>query len=275
MQLGLTLPSFVEDPEIPIAVARAAEVSGVDAVFAFDHLFRDAPNGDRRPSIECSTLLGAVAAETDRIALGSLVARATLRPPASTAAIFDTLARIAGNRLIVGVGAGDEQSRDEMETFALGLGTMSERLAALRSTVEAMQGHGYPVWAGGTPKHVGPIAAELADGWNCWGARADHFAAMASDVVGMRERIRGTASGFTVSWGGLVVLGENEKDAVAKAGRLAVGDHVLVGGPERVAEAILERRDAGATWAIIGPVDSSNPVNAAIVGELLSPLVAG
>ena len=40
VRVGLTLPSFVEDPEIPIAVARAAEAAGIDAVFVFDHLWR-------------------------------------------------------------------------------------------------------------------------------------------------------------------------------------------------------------------------------------------
>ena len=66
VRVGLTLPSFVEDPEIPIAVARAAEDAGLDAVFVFDHLWRgDPPN--RRPALECFALLGAVAAETTRI----------------------------------------------------------------------------------------------------------------------------------------------------------------------------------------------------------------
>ena len=34
MKLGLTLPSFQRDPEVPIAVARAADAAGVDGVFA-------------------------------------------------------------------------------------------------------------------------------------------------------------------------------------------------------------------------------------------------
>src|SRR2546428_696889 len=34
VRVGLTLPSFVDDPEIPIAVARAAEAAELDAVWA-------------------------------------------------------------------------------------------------------------------------------------------------------------------------------------------------------------------------------------------------
>ena len=48
-------------------------------MFVYDHLWRgDPPN--RRPALECFALLGAVAAETTRIGVGTLVARATLRP---------------------------------------------------------------------------------------------------------------------------------------------------------------------------------------------------
>ena len=46
MKVGLTLPSFVEDPEIPIRVAREAEAAGVDGVFVYDHLFRLDREGD-------------------------------------------------------------------------------------------------------------------------------------------------------------------------------------------------------------------------------------
>ena len=80
MKVGLTLPSFTEDPETPLRVAAAAEAAGVDGIFVYDHLFRIGRNGEMRPALECMALLGAVAAETSRITLGTLVVRATLRP---------------------------------------------------------------------------------------------------------------------------------------------------------------------------------------------------
>ena len=49
MKIGLTLPSFVTDPDVPLVVARAAEAAGLDGVFVYDHLFRRAPSGVRRP----------------------------------------------------------------------------------------------------------------------------------------------------------------------------------------------------------------------------------
>src|SRR3979490_1543386 len=127
VRVGLTLPSFVEDPAIPIAGARAAEEAGLDAVFVFDHLWRgDPPN--RRPALECFALLGAVAAETTRIQVGTFVARSTLRPPPMRATCFLTAQRVSNGRLIAGIGAGDSESRAENEAFGLEFGTMVDRV---------------------------------------------------------------------------------------------------------------------------------------------------
>ena len=78
-------------------------------------------------------------------------------------------------------------------------------------------------------------------------------------------------SPFTVSWGGLVVLGDDDDAAAAKAERLGAGDHVIVGGPDLVADALRAYVDAGAEWLMIGPVDSSDPENARILGEEILP----
>src|ERR1700759_3631525 len=148
VNIGLALPSFVEDAEIPITVARAAEAAGLDGVFVYDHLWRgDPPN--RRPALECFALLGAVAAETERVQIGTLVARASLRPAATLANSFDTAQRVSSGRLIAGIGAGDSQSRPENEAFGLRFGTLVDRVSALHDAVRATAGHGFPVWVGG------------------------------------------------------------------------------------------------------------------------------
>jgi alkanesulfonate monooxygenase SsuD/methylene tetrahydromethanopterin reductase-like flavin-dependent oxidoreductase (luciferase family) len=69
------------------------------------------------------------------------------------------------------------------------------------------------------------------------------------------------------------VLGATEAEAEAKRARLDPGPSVLVGGPERVAEAIRSYGDAGAEWVIVGPVDSSDPENAVVLGERVKPLL--
>jgi alkanesulfonate monooxygenase SsuD/methylene tetrahydromethanopterin reductase-like flavin-dependent oxidoreductase (luciferase family) len=269
VRLGITLPSFRESPEPAFAVARAAEAAGLDGVFAYDHLFRRGPGGVRRPALELFALAGAVAGITHRIAIGSLVARATLRPPATLANAFDTLARIAGpERVIAGIGAGDGESREENETYGLEFGTVTERVAALRGAVNAVRDHGYPVWVGGTHPFVRDVAVEEADGWNRWGGMVDTFR---DTAVAMRADA--ARSPYTLSWGGLLVIAAADDAAVAKAERLGASAGAIVGGPASVAAALRDFVAAGADWLILGPVDSADPENARLVGEAVAPLL--
>jgi alkanesulfonate monooxygenase SsuD/methylene tetrahydromethanopterin reductase-like flavin-dependent oxidoreductase (luciferase family) len=273
VRVGLTLPSFVDDPEVPLAVGRAAEEAGLHGVFAFDHLFRTGKTGTTRPALECTAFLGALAARTRRIAIGPLVARATLRPPASLAGALDTVQRIAGPRLLAGIGAGDIESRAEMETFGFDFGTEADRVQALRATLRVVRDRGYPIWVGGRARHVGLIAAESADGWNRWGATAATFARELTEVRALVERLARTPSLFTPSWGGLVLVGETDADAEKKRASRDLGPEVIVGGPERVADQLRPYVDAGARWLILGPVDSSDPANAALIAERIIPLL--
>jgi alkanesulfonate monooxygenase SsuD/methylene tetrahydromethanopterin reductase-like flavin-dependent oxidoreductase (luciferase family) len=266
-KVGLTLPSFRNDVAASLAVAHAAEASGLDGVFAYDHLFRRNAAGERRPAIEMFALMGAVAGATRRIAVGSLVARATLRPPAVLANGFDTLARILGTeRLLVAIGAGDGQSQEENESFGLDFGTVADRIAALRDAVDATRDRGYPVWIGGSDPAVREVAAAHADGWNRRGIGVESYREHSTHLAAAAAR-----SPFTVTWGGLVVLADDDDAAAAKAHRLGVGDHVIVGGPELVAGALRAYVDAGAEWLMIGPVDSSDPDNARILGQEVLP----
>jgi alkanesulfonate monooxygenase SsuD/methylene tetrahydromethanopterin reductase-like flavin-dependent oxidoreductase (luciferase family) len=239
----MTLPSFVEDPEIPIRVARAAEEAGLDAVFVFDHLWRgEAPN--RRPALECFTLLGAVAAETQRVAVGTMVARATLRPAATLANAFVTAQRVSGGRLLAGIGSGDAQSRAENEAYGLEFGTMADRISALHDAVRAATGKGFPVWVGGRAAQVREVVA-VADGWNSWGAEP---AAFAAEVALVRE----IAPRAAITWGGLA----------------RPGDEGAAGLTDRLRPYL----DVGTEMLVIGPVDSSNPANAEILADVRARL---
>jgi len=238
VRVGLALPSFVEDPEIPIRVARAAEEAGLDGVFVYDHLWRGDPP-DRRPALECFALLGAVAAETRRVHVGTLVARATLRPPATLANAFATAQRVSGGRLIAAIGAGDSQSRAENEAYGLEFGSMADRVSSLHNAVRASSGHGFPVWVGGLAAQVRQIVA-VADGWNSWGTDAARFVEQAALV-------REIAPDATLTWGGLA------RPIEEAAGPLA--------------DRLWTYADAGAEWVVVAPVDSSNPGNAAVVAD--------
>ena len=87
IRLGLQLPIFTY-PDLPddalfdrvVEVALAAEESGFDALFLMDHVQQIGGVGrPEDPMLEPYTLLGALAARTSRIRLGTLVTgKATL-----------------------------------------------------------------------------------------------------------------------------------------------------------------------------------------------------
>jgi alkanesulfonate monooxygenase SsuD/methylene tetrahydromethanopterin reductase-like flavin-dependent oxidoreductase (luciferase family) len=253
-------------------VARAAEEAGLDGVFAFDHLFRErGPGQEPRPSLELLTTMGAVGAETSRIVVGSLVARANLRPPASLVAGLDTLARIVPRRLVAGLGAGDEFSAREDEAFGV---LVADRLACLAETVTRAGGRGYPVWVGGGSPAIRRLAATRADGWNFWGGDPGRFTSQAADVRKLAEEAGRDPDVVTCSWGGLVLIGATEAEAKAKVERFGDRPGLVWGGPERVAEQLAAYAAAGAAWVVAGPIDSSDPDNAAVLGQAVRPLLA-
>ncbi|MCZ7536469.1 MAG: LLM class flavin-dependent oxidoreductase [Acidimicrobiia bacterium] len=263
----MTLPSFVEDPGIPLEVADAAEDSGLDAVFAFDHLFGEGPAG-RRPALDCFALLGAVAAETESLALGPLVARATLRKPAVLAGELDTLHRVSEGRVIAAIGGGDRRSQREDDEYGVRVDSVSHRVGALLSSVRATRDRGYPVWVGGRASSLGTVIAQ-ADGWNRWGGTPADFAGDAALLH------RSASVGATLTWGGLAVVGATDGDAERKAESLSAPPGAIVGGPRSVAQQLRAYADAGAEWVIVAPVDSSEVSNAGLLGEVASYLRRG
>jgi alkanesulfonate monooxygenase SsuD/methylene tetrahydromethanopterin reductase-like flavin-dependent oxidoreductase (luciferase family) len=264
LRVGLTLPSFRDDPDRALAVAAVAEEAGLDGVFVFDHVFRAGPSGVR-PALECFTLLGAVAASTSRILVGTLVARATLRPPATLAHALETVHRVSAGRLVAGIGVGDAESAEENESFGLPFGTLDDRVAALVAALDAARGRGFPVWVAGAHPRVRALAAH-ADGWNRWGASPSLFSVEARDV-------RAVAPDVELTWAGLVVVADDDEAARAKADRLGAPPTAVVGGPESVAATLREYGAAGASWVVLGPVDSADPDNARLLGERVRPLL--
>jgi len=86
--------------------ARAAEKAGFDLVTVMDHFYQIRGIGpETEPMMEAYTTLGAIAASTSRVKLGTLVTGVTYRNPAILAKQVTTLDVISKGRAILGIGA--------------------------------------------------------------------------------------------------------------------------------------------------------------------------
>lgn len=103
MKFALSLPN-AGPPDRLVAIASAADRSGWDAVFLWDHLqlFRDLQLDLHDPWV----LLGAFAQVTTRVRLGAQVTPIARRRVATFAKEVVTLDHLSGGRVHVGVGLG-------------------------------------------------------------------------------------------------------------------------------------------------------------------------
>jgi len=108
LRVGVQLPEVeyvVRWPELR-QMAIAAERIGLDSLWVGDHLlYRHAEHPPRGPWEAWSTL-AALAAVTERIQLGPLVAATSFHNPAMIAKKAATIEEISGGRLVLGLGAG-------------------------------------------------------------------------------------------------------------------------------------------------------------------------
>jgi alkanesulfonate monooxygenase SsuD/methylene tetrahydromethanopterin reductase-like flavin-dependent oxidoreductase (luciferase family) len=139
-----------------IEAARRAESSGFDGVYVGDHLLHP------RPLLESVVTLAAVAASTQRVALGPCVMLVALRHPLVLAKQLATLACFAPGRLRVGVGIGGEYPA-EFDAVGVPLSGRGRRMEESLGQVRALLA-GRPVPSGPDGCDHGTVIAPAADG---------------------------------------------------------------------------------------------------------------
>ncbi len=139
-KIGVQLPSFSGFDSADLfdhiaGLATTAEESGFDSVWVMDHFFQLPPlGGPDQPMLEAYTLLGALAARTQRVQLGTLVTGVTYRNAGILAKIVTTLDVVSRGRAILGIGG----AWYDVEHKALGVDYPTDRVR-LDMLVEAVQ----------------------------------------------------------------------------------------------------------------------------------------
>ena len=163
-----------------LALADACERHGIGALFRSDHYLSQ--TDPARPATDAWTLLGALAARTETLRLGTLVSPVTFRHPAVVAKAAATVDHLSGGRVEVGMGAG--WMVEEHERFGLPFGETTERLRMLAQHVErvdrelredplVVQRPRPPLIVGGSAgRGTAEPAARFADEYNTFGVDA-------------------------------------------------------------------------------------------------------
>ncbi len=212
MKVGITLPQFRDDADAALLAARRAEELGIDGVFVFDHLWPMGQPG--RPAVSSGPLLGALAAVTSTIHLGTLVARIGLLPDDVLIDVLCGVDALSGGRMVAGIGTGDGLSRAENEAYGIPFESAEVRRARLATVATAVRGAGVPVWIGGSRPEMVALARSTGAAVNVWQVGADRVGPLVDD-------------GVEVTWGG--PAGDTRQEVEALLGAVAA---------------------AGASWAV-------------------------
>jgi probable F420-dependent oxidoreductase len=271
MRLGIQLPEVEREVRWPeyLALARAAEAAGFGSIWLGDHLLYRGDGRPERAPWEAWTLLAALAAATERVRLGPLVACAGFHPPGLIAKMAATIDEVSGGRFVLGLGAGwNEQefsafgipydrrvSRFE-EAFAIVRGLLAgERVTLAGRHWQADDAVLLPPPARRTPLMIGSngprvlgITLPHVDAWNTWytdfGNTAEGFAALNARISAAAREAGRAPEEIERSACVLVALDR------ADAGR-EIDVPPLEGSPERIAARLGELAEAGADEAIL------------------------
>jgi F420-dependent oxidoreductase-like protein len=275
-------PSTRRPWEEILELTRHCEATGWDGVYFADHFM---PHGDFAPEVdqsapldgdtlECWSVLAALAVAVPRLRLGSLVSSVTFRHPAVLANIAAAIDNISGGRLLLGIGAGWQLN--EHASYGIVLGPPRERLdrfeeacevitSLLRERRTTFVGDYYRVHdapnqpppqqrplplliGGGGELRTMRIAARFADEWNFW-STPDVLARKVRVLHGHCEAFGRDPIELRVSTQALLFMSTDARWVAEK--RALTIDRAIVGTPNEVTDIIGQYRDAGADELII------------------------
>lgn len=259
----------------PVELATAVEERGLDSLFFPEHTHIPVsrktpfPGGGDLPKMYWHThdpfvALGAAAAATSRIALGTGICLVIERDPITLAKECASLDMISGGRFVLGIGAG--WNREEMENhdadYPRRWAQVREKVLAMKeiwtndepefhgehvdfdpiwSYPKPVQEGGPPIWIGANSPWVFDRIAEYADGWMPIGGLGSGNMDKLTAALGEKGR--------DVRDLDLALFGA-PTDTKELAGRIDQGfDHLIFNLPSESPDAVLPRLDRFAALA--------------------------
>ena len=258
-------------------ITSHCEQTGWDGVYFADHFMPNGPDptpldGD---TLECWSVVAALAALVPRMRIAPLVTSVTYRHPAVLAKIAAAVDHVSHGRLTLGVGAGWQEN--EHAAYGLALGTVRERMERFSEAVQILRSlldqprttfsgryfqiqdapaQPVPVQdrlplliGGGGERRTMRIAARYADQWNAW-TTPELLAHKVSVLREHCEQVGRDPGEIHVSTQALLYLSTSEEWLSQR--RLAQpGAPMIVGTPAEVADIVARYRDAGADELVI------------------------
>lgn len=189
-------PAASSTPQETLRLARWADSQGWYGIWFADHYMPNTGTTDRKPGdiYECWSMLPAIAAVTERLRVGPLVAPTSVHHPALLANRAATIDRLSDGRMVLGLGAGWQIN--EHDAYGIALEPPGERVSRFEEAIRVVRSllsqdrtefHGayyditdapcdpkpvqspLPIVVGTGSPRMSRITARHADEWNTWG----------------------------------------------------------------------------------------------------------
>jgi alkanesulfonate monooxygenase SsuD/methylene tetrahydromethanopterin reductase-like flavin-dependent oxidoreductase (luciferase family) len=191
LQVGVQLPEVEREVRWPelLRIARAAEAAGYDSVWVGDHMLYRGDGRPERGPWDAWTMLAALAASTERVRLGPLVAATAFHPPGLIARMAAAIDEVSGGRFVLGLGTGwnETEFRAFGMPFAYRVARFEEAFEIIRRLLAGervtFEGRYYrvedavllppsrrrvPLLVGSAGPRVVGAATPHVEWWNCW-----------------------------------------------------------------------------------------------------------
>ena len=291
-----------------LALAQAGEAAGFDAALLAEHYYASSGHFERMAA-DAWVFLGALARDTGRIRLGTLVSPVTFRHPAVLAKMAASLDHLSGGRAELGLGAGWLAAEHAAYGFPFPPGParvdlLEEQLRVITGLwSETPFSHSGPHYrieeCHFTPRPVQRPRPPLLIGGTPTTTRLPRLAARYADeyVLGLgtpaqcratRERLARDCDAAGREPGAVslalfagVCVGETEGEVERNLARLQEGarphmqnlDTWILGTPERAAERLRELAAAGVRRLMFSVDHDLHREMVALLGERVAPLV--